>query len=88
MAAASFLNRVSALFPERQFSIAKLAGRDRAFDALCEEYGLAIEALEVLHAQKSHSISEIARIAEYRVLVEELKDDLEHQLLAATRADP
>lgn len=83
----SHLDRVCALFPERRFSIARLAGRDRIFDTLCEEYGLAAEALENLDAQRNHGVSDMVRIAEYRALVEDLKDDLQRQLSDVKRTD-
>lgn len=83
----SYLDRVFALFPERRFSIAQLAGRDRVFDTLCEEYGLAAEALANLDALRSHSVGDMVRIAEYRVLIEELKNDLERELSHVKQAD-
>ena len=83
----SYLDRVYALFPERRFSIAQLAGQNRIFDTLCEEYGLAAEALANLDAQRSHSVGDMVRIAEYRALIEDLKDDLERQLSDVKQVD-
>jgi hypothetical protein len=83
----SYLDRVYELFPERRFSIAQLAGRDRVFNTLCEEYGLAAEALANLDALRSHSVGDMVRIAEYRALIEDLKDDLERQLADVKQAD-
>lgn len=75
-----------ALFPERNFTIAQLAARDAGFQTLCEEYDLAAGALEALDAQASHSTADVVRIAEYRALAEELKDDLQQKLSAWTTA--
>jgi uncharacterized protein YdcH (DUF465 family) len=78
----SHLHRVLALFPERNFTIAQLAARDAAFQTLCEEYDLAAGALEALDAQASLSTADTVRMAEYRALAEELKDDLQQKLSA------
>jgi hypothetical protein len=78
----SHLHRVLALFPERNFTIARLAARDATFLTLCEEYDLAAGALEALDAQANLSTADTVRIAEYRALAEELKDDLQQQLSA------
>lgn len=78
----SHLHRVLALFPERNFTIARLAARDATFLTLCEEYDLAVGALEALDAQANLSTADMVRIAEYRALAEELKDDLQQKLSA------
>ena len=76
----SRLEKVRALFPERSVAVPELAAHDAAFRTLCEEYDLAVGALEALDAQANHSTSDMVRIAEYRALIEELKDDLERHL--------
>jgi hypothetical protein len=76
------LHRVLALFPERNFTIAQLAARDAAFLTLCEEYDLAAGALEAFDAKAELSTTDAVRIAEYRALAEELKDDLQQRLSA------
>lgn len=86
VAVPSHLERVTALFPERIFMVSRLAVCDAAFRTLCEEYDLAVGALEVLDAQPNHTTSDMVRIAEYRALVEELKDDLQNLLSAHRNA--
>jgi hypothetical protein len=81
------LEKVLALFPERNFSVSELAERDVGFQTLCEEYDLAVRALERLDTQPSLSTSEMVRIAEYRALIEELKDDLQRYLLTRQKAN-
>lgn len=80
------LERVTALFPECTFTVSQLAMRDAAFLTLCEEYDLAVGALEALDAQTNHTTSDMVRIAEYRALIEELKDDLQNQLTVRRNA--
>ena len=79
--AAAHVARVRKVFPERAEQVSLLAMRSDAFRSLCEEYGLAIEALDLLEARKLPQDAE--RIKEYRTLTAELQADLRRELAAA-----
>jgi hypothetical protein len=59
-----------------------LARDSKAFLSLCEDFGLAVDALERLEDRRSHSAADLLMMAEYRALIEELKIDLLRELKA------
>ncbi len=50
--AASHVARVRKLFPDRAEDVSRLALRNETFRSLCEEYGLASDALDLLEADE------------------------------------
>ncbi|PRX11524.1 UNVERIFIED_ORG: hypothetical protein BCL66_10110 [Martelella mediterranea] len=56
-------------FPEHEFALRRLLGLDPDFEALCEDYAIATEALEVWQ-------HDAARAAQYRNLVAELEKEI------------
>ena len=65
---------VIARFPQHWEHIRLLTGRDNDFDAVCEEYLLAKESLDFWKASRLADSAE--RIAEYKLLIAELEDEL------------
>jgi hypothetical protein len=75
--------KVLQLFSDRAFLISQLARSNPAFLSLCEEFDLAVDALQQLESRPSQGPADLMRVAEYRALVEELKVDLLRRLQAA-----
>jgi hypothetical protein len=80
-----YVRRVRKLFPDWAEEVSRLALRSEVFRAICEAYGMAVEALEQLEIRNLPE--DVQRIQEYRVLVGELETDLKHELLAARPQD-
>ncbi|WP_374368545.1 hypothetical protein [Dongia sp.] len=80
------LEKVYQLFPDRAFLVTQLAHRSEGFFALCEEYDLAVSALQQLEARGAHAAADLLHMAEYRALIEELKLDLLRELQASEEA--
>ena len=80
--AARYVGRVRRLFPTRAEDVSRLALRNEAFRMMCEEYGVAIDALEVLEARNYPG--DVEKMHEYRVLIRELEQELSTELLSAS----
>ena len=61
--------------------MSRLALRNERFRSLCEEYGLAVEALDRLAALNQPKDAE--RISEFRTLVADLTEELKNEFMAA-----
>ncbi|HSE73540.1 MAG TPA: hypothetical protein VLB05_03435 [Dongiaceae bacterium] len=72
---------VRKLFPDWNEEILRLALSNETFREMCEEYGLAIEALNIL--EQRNRPPDVERMYEYRTLIKQLEKDLKHELLAA-----
>src|SRR5215510_9071278 len=72
---------VRKLFPDWGEEISRLALSNETFRDMCEEYGLAVEALDLLE-QRNHP-RDVDRMYEYRTLIKQLERDLKYELLAA-----
>lgn len=70
--------RIRRLFPERAEEIPRLALRNDAFRTICEDYGMALEALKRLEI-RNHPL-DLERILEYRALIRELEGELREEL--------
>ena len=66
--------RIRRLFPERAEEIPRLALQNDAFRTICEDYGMALEALTRLEI-RNHPL-DLERILEYRVLIRDLEREL------------
>ena len=84
--AAKHVGRVRKLFPSRAEEITRLALRNEAFRTICEDYGVAVDALELLEA-RTHP-GDVERMHEYRTLIRELELELRTALAAALPSDP
>jgi hypothetical protein len=77
--------RIRRLFPEWAEEIPRLVLRDDAFRTICEDYGMALEALRGLEI-RNHPL-DLEKIVEYRALIRdlerELRDELSRTLLPA-----
>ena len=82
--AAKHVGRVRKLFPEWAEEISRLALRSEAFRTMCEDYGMAVEALELL--EHRNLPQDAHKMQEYRALVRELEHELKSELLAAGAA--
>lgn len=80
--AAKHVARVRKLFPDRAEEVSRLALRNETFRTLCEDYGMAFDALHLLELRNLPQ--EAGKRHEYQVLVEELERDLKSELLAAS----
>jgi hypothetical protein len=80
--AAKHVARVRKLFPDRAEEVSRLALRNETFRTLCEDYGMAVDALDLLELRNLPQ--ETGKRQEYQVLVEELENDLKSELLAAS----
>jgi len=61
--------------------VSRLALRSEKFRSLCEEYGLAVEALdrlEVLNHPK-----DVERMREFRTLIADLTEELKNEFMAS-----
>jgi hypothetical protein len=72
---------VRKLFPDWGEEISRLALSNETFRDMCEEYGLAVEALDLLE-HRNHP-QDVDRLYEYRTLIKQLERDLKYELLAA-----
>ena len=84
--AAKHVGRVRKLFPSRAEEVSRLALRNEAFRTMCEDYGVAIDALELLEA-RNHP-QDVEKMHEYRTLVRELELELRTELAAALPSGP
>jgi len=75
--------RIRRLFPERADHVARLALKDETFRGLCEDYGMALEALFRLEL-RNHPL-DVERLVEYRTLIRDLEQELREEL---GRTDP
>jgi hypothetical protein len=76
---------VRKLFPDRDREVVRLALSNETFRDMCDEYGLAVEALVMM--EERNRPRDVERMLEYRTLIEQLERDLKHELLAARRPD-
>ena len=72
---------VRKLFPDWGVEISRLALSNETFRDMCEEYGLAVGALELL--ERRNLPQDVERMHEYRALIKQLERDLKYELLAA-----
>ena len=72
---------VRKLFPDWGAEISRLALSNETFRDMCEEYGLAAGALELL--EQRNLPQDVERLHEYRALIKQLERDLKYELLAA-----
>jgi hypothetical protein len=82
--AAKHVGRVRKLYPNWAEEITRLALRSEAFRTMCEDYGMAVEALELL--EHRNLPQDAHKMQEYRALVHELENELKSELLAAGAA--
>jgi hypothetical protein len=76
---------VRKLFPNWGEEILRLALSNETFRDMCEEYGLAVEALDLLE-QRNYP-QDVDRMHEYRTLIKQMEKDLKYELLAAYDPD-
>lgn len=76
---------VRKLFPDWDEEILRLSLCNETFRDMCEEYGLAVEALAVLEYRNRPD--DVERMQEYRTLIKQLEKDLKYELLAACDPD-
>lgn len=81
--ARSRIRRVRKLFPDWAVEVSRLALRDDAFRSKCEDYGMAVETLDVLETRNLAYDTE--RMLEYRALISQLERELKYDLLAANK---
>jgi hypothetical protein len=72
---------VRKLFPDRAEEVSRLALRSETFRAICEDYGMATEALQLLETRKLPQ--DVEKMPEYRALIKDLESELKRELLAA-----
>lgn len=73
-AISSHLAKIRQLFPESGEAVSELALRSEAFRSLCEDYGLAMEALRQLELRNRPE--DVEKMHEYRRLLHELEGEL------------
>jgi hypothetical protein len=83
--AATHVAKVRKLFPDRSEEVSRLALRNETFRSLCEEYGLAIDALDLLEAMNRPQ--DLEKRHEYRGIVNDLQKELKHELQASHEHD-
>ena len=76
---------VRKLFPDWGEEISRLALSNETFRDMCEEYGLAVEALDLL--ERRNQPQDADRMHEYRTLIRQMEKDLKYELLAAYNPD-
>lgn len=82
----SHMARIRKLFPSQAGEIQQLVFSSDAFRTLCEDYGMAVDALDLLE-RRNHPL-DLEKIIEYRVLLRELEKDLGDELSSlANRRD-
>jgi hypothetical protein len=74
--------RVRKLFGHLADDVSRLALRNQRFRSLCDDYGMTIDALDVLE-RRNHPL-DVEKMVEYRALRRELERDLEDELLASS----
>jgi len=79
--AASHVAKVRKLFPDRAEEVSRLALRNETFRSLCEEYGLASDALDMLEVMNRPQ--DVEKMHEYRGIVKDLQKELNSELLAS-----
>ena len=72
---------VRKLFPDWGEEISRLALSNETFRDMCEEYGLAVEALDLLE-QRNHP-QDVDRMYEYRTMIKQMEKDLKYERRAA-----
>jgi hypothetical protein len=72
---------VRRLFPNWGEEISRLVLCNETFRDMCEEYGLAVEALDLLE-HRNHP-QDVDRMHEYRAMIKQMERDLKYELLAA-----
>lgn len=77
--------KVRKLFPDWDEDVSRLAPSDGAFRDLCEKYGRAVEALDLL--EQRNRPRDVGRMYDYRTLIRELEKNLKYELLAARDTD-
>ena len=70
--------RIRRLFPERAEAIPRLALQNDAFRTICEDYGMALEALRRLEV-RNHPL-DLEKILEYRALIRDLERELRDEI--------
>ncbi len=70
--------RIRRLFPERAEEIPRLVLRNDALRTICEDYGMALEALKRLEI-RNHPL-DLEKILEYRALIRDLESELRDEL--------
>jgi hypothetical protein len=76
---------VRKLFPDWDEEISRLALSNETFRDMCEEYGLAVEALDML--EQRNQPRDVDRVYEYRTMIRQMEKDLKYELLAAYDPD-
>lgn len=77
--------RVRKLFPDWAEEVSRLALRNEEFRTLCEDYGMAVEALDLLEIRNRPQ--DVEKMHEYRALIRDLEKELKYELLAARPQD-
>jgi len=70
--------RIRRLFPEWADEIPRLVLRNDAFRTICEDYGIALEALKGLEI-RNHP-TDLEKIVEYRALIRDLEREIREAL--------
>jgi hypothetical protein len=83
--AAKHVGRVRKLFPDWAEEVSRLALRSEAFRTICEDYGMAVDALALLEVRNLPQ--DVEKMQEYRLLVGDLEKELKYELLAARPED-
>ena len=83
--ATTYVARVRELFPEWAEEVSKLALRNETFRSLCEDYGLASEALDLLEVMNRPQ--DVEKMYEYRAIIRDLQKDLKYELLGSHDQD-
>ena len=78
---ATHVGKVRKLFPDWAEEVSRLALRNETFRSLCEEYGLASEALDLLEVMNRPQ--DVEKMHEYRGIIKELQKELKYELLAS-----
>lgn len=82
---AKHVGRVRRLFPDWAEEVSRLALRSEAFRNICDDYGMAVDALGLLEVRNLPQ--DVEKIQEYRLLVQDLEKELKYELLAARPED-
>ena len=83
--AATHVAKVRKLFPDWSEEVSRLALRNETFRSLCEEYGLAIDALDLLEVMNRPQ--DVEKMHEYRGIIKDLQKELKYELLASHEHD-
>lgn len=75
------VTKVRELFPNLAEEVSRLAIGNERFRSLCEDYGLAIGALNNL--EQRNRPQDIERMIEYRTIIKDLERELKTELLAS-----